>query len=869
MSGISTWLGLPDSSASSVSAASSQAVKLSEDIITSGAKLQKYQYTVTRSGKSVKVLADVIQIDLTNPYVKLDTMTGTSGQVTTRQSVGGMVQSTGAVAGVNGDVFNTGGQGVAMGASVSDGALVTSPNKLQGMYAFYLDSNRVPAIDSFTFEGSVLAEDGSSFPLAGINKESYKTEPDNAYSHVNAMYIYTSAWTSPDRPKDSSTTPTEVLVENDIVQQISVGAEISGAIPPDGYILRAHGTAANFVTSHLAVGQHVSSNYQLRTVAGGKLVDPASLQMLISGHTLLVDQGKASAFTRSTSGVSGSSAVARTAIGYSKDGKTAYLITAEKNDGSSGMTLAELQGFMTGIGVWKGLDLDGGGSTTMISRPLGETATGLTFTTSNGGATQRQVANGIGVYTTAPQGALKGLTVSGTQTLLIGQEASYSLKGYDTYYNPMDTSNITATWKSSNGNVVWTGSAFKAVQPGTALLTAVSGQASASTQVTVIGADSLGSLSLGAQSGALQAGATVAIAPTAKLKNGQTVEVPASALKWEFTGMQASVGGGILTVKSITPGAKVAYAVARYDGFSAVISFTAAGDKSWEDFENTAYNIGFTGSPAGVTGQAQVVPSGDAAHGKVLQLSYDLTGGTGNRFAYAQLNGTEGRAIPDGASAMSIDVLGDSSLNWLRAEINNNGSTVYVDIARQLDWTGWKTVNIDLSGLGLASGAKLKRLYVVDLEDGQDERAMTGSVSMDNIRFTVPAGGDSLYPPAKMVMTIGQKAYTVNGQKKSLDAAPVVKDGTTYVPIRYVMDNFGGTAAWKVDGKRISVLRGSTMLDLQVGNKDYILNGQRQTSEVTPLIVNNRTLVPIRMVSERLGISVKWEQKTKSITLES
>lgn len=862
--------GLPGiTRGNAVYAASSQAVKLSEEIITSGAKLQKYQYTLKRSGSSVKVLADVIQIDLTNPYVKLDLMTGKSGQVTTRQSVGGMVQETGAVAGVNGDVFNTGGQGVAMGASVTAGSLVTSPNKLTGMYAFYLDQNRVPAIDSFTFEGSVLAQDGTSFPLSGINKESYSPEPGGGYSHVNAMYIYTSAWAAQDRPKNSGTTPTEVLVQNDIVQQISVGSEISGTIPKDGYILRAHGTAATYLTTHLAVGQHVSANYQLRTVAGGKLVDPSSLQTLISGHTLLVDQGKASSFTRSTSGVSGSSPVARTAIGYSKDGKTAYLITAEKNSNSSGMSLTELQGFMTAIGVWKGLDLDGGGSTTMVSRPLAETATGLTFTTSNGGTTQRQVVNGIGVYTTAPQGTLKGLLVSGPQSLLIGQEASYALKGYDTYYNPVDTSSIAANWKSSNGNVSWTGSVFKAVNAGTSLLTAQSGTASTSTKVTVLGADSLSSLSLGAQSGALQAGATVTLKPTAKLTNGSTVDVPASALKWEFSGIKASVGGGVLKVDSVNPGAKVGYAIARYDGFSSMITFSATGDQSWEDFENTAYGIAFTGSPAGVTGTAQVTPSGDTAHGKVLQLNYDLTGGSGSRFAYAQLNGTSGREVPDGASSMSIDVLGDSSLNWLRAEIENAGTTAYVDIARQLDFSGWKTIDIDLSSYGLKPGAKLKRLYVVNLADGQDERAMTGSVSMDNIRFTVPMAGNSLYPKANLIMIIGQKTYTVNGQKKAMDVTPVVKDNTTYVPVKYITDNFGGQTSWIASDKRISVLRGSNLLDLHLNTKEYILNGTRQASGVAPLIVNNRTLVPIRLVSERLGISVKWEQKTKSITLES
>ncbi|AWB46247.1 copper amine oxidase [Paenibacillus sp. CAA11] len=849
-----------------VHAASSK--KLSEEIITSGAKLLKYQYTTTRSGKSVKVLADVIRIDLDNPYVKLDVMTGKGGKVTTRQSVEGMAKETGAVAGVNADFFNTSGQGVAMGASVASGILLTSPNQLKGMYAFYVTKDGKPAIDRFTFEGSVKAEDGSTFPLAGMNKEAYKTEPDGTASHYNAMYIYTSAWASTSRPKDGSTTPTEILVRNGVVEQISAKSAISGPVPEDGYILRAHGTAANYALTHLSVGQHVNADYQLRTVSGGKLVDPASLQMMVGGHTLLVNDGKPSSFTRSTSGISGGSAVARTAIGYSQDGRYAYLITAQDNSSSSGMKLTELQNFMTSIGVWKGLDLDGGGSTTMVTRPLGETEADLTFTTSNGGTVQRQVVNGVGVYTTAPQGQVKGLTVNGTDTLVMGQEAKYSLKGYDTYYNPIDTSTLQPTWKSSNGNVVWTGSAFKAVKPGTAQITAVSGQATATKKVTVLGADSISTLSLGAQTGSLKQGSTVTITPSVKLKDGRTVNISASALKWEFIGIKGSVQNGVLTVQSVNSGVKTGYAIARYDGFSAPIMFTAAGEQSWEDFENVNYGITFTPSPAEVTGKVQLTTD-NAAHKKVLKIDYDLTAGTGNKYAYAQLNGTTGRSIPAGATAMSIDVKGDQSLNWARAEFEVNGKTVYVDLARPINFSGWKTVDIDLSSYGITTGAKLKRLYIVNVDEGRDERSMTGSVAFDNIRFTVPSGGGLSLPSANVQMVVGQKSVTVNGQKRAVEVAPVVRNETTYVPIRYVLDYFGGQTGWSAADQRIMALRGSVLLELTVGSKDYVYNGKRKTAEVTPLILQNRTLVPLRLVSEQLGISVKWEQKTKAITLQS
>lgn len=48
----------------------------------------------------------------------------------------------------------------------------------------------------------------------------------------------------------------------------------------------------------------------------------------------------------------------------------------------------------------------------------------------------------------------------------------------------------------------------------------------------------------------------------------------------------------------------------------------------------------------------------------------------------------------------------------------------------------------------------------------------------------------------------------VNGTNKTIDAAPVIKNGTTYVPIKHVLDAFGGQAGWDSKNQRITVLRG-------------------------------------------------------------
>jgi exopolysaccharide biosynthesis protein len=870
--GPQVWSG---SSWQSVAAAASTTTsKLSEEILTSGAKLMKYNYTTTRSGSKVNVLADVIQVDLQNPYVKLDVMTGKGGNLNSKQSTGGMAKENGAVAAVNGDYFNVSGELAPIGGQVSDGVLVSTPSELSGMYALTVTKDGKPMIDEYSFDGTVKADDGSTFALRGINKEDYTVESSSVkYSHANSMYIYTPAWTSTKRPNDPSTTPTEVLVQNGVITQISDKKALNMTVPADGYILRAHGTAATWIMTHLAVGQTLNADYKLKAKTTGETVDPSNLQMMIGGHTILVNGGKAATFSRdiAASGIGGIRA--RTAVGYSQDGRYVYIIAAEKNSNSSGLSLTELQSFMTSIGVWKGMNLDGGGSTTMVTRPLGEETAGLTFNTEYG-TEQRQVVNTLGVFSTAPEGKLKGFAVSGSQTLLVGQEGTYTAKGYDTYYNPIATGDIKMTWKSSNNGIVSVSNGtIKGVKPGTATLTATSNGASSSIKVTVLGGSELASLTAGSGLGSLQAGTTISIPVTAKTKNGQSVTVPADSLTWEFIGFKGKVVADQLTVSSVNSGAQVGYAIGRYDGYSTVVVLSAAASETmWENFENVSYPINFTTNASGVTGSASVTAgTGEKAGSKVLQLSYDMTAGIGKMYAYAQLNGSTGKEVSATATSMSMDVMGDNSLNWLRAEFTDaSGKTVYADLAKAIDWDGWKKLNVDLNGLNISYPAKLKRVYVVNVEEGQDERAKTGTVAFDNIAFTMPSKSSEVgLPTGTASLVLGQKSMTVNGTKKAIDAAPVLKNGTTYVPIKHVLDAFGGQASWDSKNQRITVVRGGKLIDLVVGQKEFIINGKRQSATVAPYVSGGRTLVPLRLVSEQLGLTVKWEQNTKTVTISS
>ncbi|WP_042170103.1 stalk domain-containing protein [Paenibacillus gorillae] len=850
--------------------ASSAFKLLQQSYITAGAIKKEYVWTTQRSGKKAETNVHVIEIDISNPNVKLDAMSGKNNTVGKLNTIANMTKENGAVAGINADVFITSTEGSPMGAQISSGSMLVSPMKIKGMYAFAVTKDRQPVIDSYTFDGTVKAGDGSTFVLAGMNQSAYVPEVgDSKYSHFNQLHIYTSAWGGAERPRNAMATATEALVRNGIVEQISEQGPIAGAIPKDGYILRGHGDAAKFIVEHLQVGQSVTSNYSLVSSTTGSKVDPSTFDMLIGGHTILVDKGAAAAFSRDISGVSGSSIVSRSAVGYSKDGKKVYLITTEKFGNSTGASLKEMQQIMVGLGVYKGINLDGGGSTTMIDRPLGETGLQLTHSTQYG-TTQRSVANGIGVFSTAPKGSLKGITVSGSNVLFIGQKTSYSVKAYDTYYNPFELNSTNAKWSSIGSVGTMSGNEFTATKAGTATISVRSGDVTSNYPIEVIGQDQVAEVKLDAAAGVLSKGATVSVPVTITLKNGKSYKLTGDSLKWEFIGFTGSQKGNTITVES-TGSSTTGYAIGRYDGFPAILPFTQGGsEKMLENFENVGYAITSQVTPAATTtGSAKLVSDlPKQTSGKALQISYDFSAGTGTKAVYAVFNGTAGRTVEGAPNVLSVDVYGDGSLNWLRAEFTDAaGKAHLVDLAKQLDWTGWKTVRADLGSYGMKYPVKLKRIYVVTIADGQDERAATGAIGLDNLKLQY-ANAPVTSVNKSIVMNIGKKTATIDGKSITLDVAPLELNGTTYVPLRFVSDALGATLKWDDKLNRVSVIKGSTMLEMVIGKKELVMNGKRSDTAVAPIVRNGRTLIPIRLFSENLGLKVGFENKTKKITID-
>ena len=108
----------------------------------------------------------------------------------------------------------------------------------------------------------------------------------------------------------------------------------------------------------------------------------------------------------------------------------------------------------------------------------------------------------------------------------------------------------------------------------------------------------------------------------------------------------------------------------------------------------------------------------------------------------------------------------------------------------------------------------------------------------------------------------------VDGQKVVFDQPPVVQNGRTLVPMRAIFEALGAEIEWFGAEKRVNAFWGMNSLDLWIGSCEIQMgDGSLVTIDVPAQVVNGRTLVPLRAVSQCMGAEVKWDGITKTINI--
>jgi hypothetical protein len=333
---------------------------------------------IRQAGPRGPIEALVLRVGLADPAVRGGLLY--PGSVAGVETLSAMAQSAGAFAAVNGDFFNIGETGAPVGPMVTDDQLIKGPQPGRALAAG-VGKDGVGRISTVALSGFVELPSGR-VPLADLNDANPGYAPMLA---PNGIGLFTPAWGTFARSGAvrGLGSVTEVLVRHERVARVSDRAG-AGPIASGAFVLLGAGSGGRRL-AQLRVGQSVEVRYSQRTPA------PAPFRFALGGKYRLLRAGAVQ------SGLPVAAGAQRTAVGFSDGGHTMWLVVTESREvGAAGLDLPELAVFMRGLGVREALDLDDGGSTTIVSRLPGGSKLTLLNHPSDG--SERRVANGIGLF---------------------------------------------------------------------------------------------------------------------------------------------------------------------------------------------------------------------------------------------------------------------------------------------------------------------------------------------------------------------------------------------------------------------------------------------------------------------------------------
>ncbi|MFJ5623510.1 DUF6612 family protein [Peribacillus loiseleuriae] len=105
----------------------------------------------------------------------------------------------------------------------------------------------------------------------------------------------------------------------------------------------------------------------------------------------------------------------------------------------------------------------------------------------------------------------------------------------------------------------------------------------------------------------------------------------------------------------------------------------------------------------------------------------------------------------------------------------------------------------------------------------------------------------------------------VNGEVLKLDAAPYMKDNRVLVPIRGVFEKLGLKVNWNQSAKTATIKSDDTAIIMTLGKKEVQVNGKTTKIDTAVSIKENRLFIPVRFVIENSGANVKWSQADQTV----
>ena len=686
----------------------------------------------------------VMEIDLTNPYNRLETVKAndrlegnerTSSMAAREDHAGHRISGA-----INGDFYAAGG--VPVGAQVRNGELLKRPYPRS---VFAVSPEKNPFIEIVSFDGTLITSNQNSTPVHGIN-EVRETNEMILFNRYYGNSTGTNRWGTEVTAEYLTDSP----IVNDTFRVIVTGidsamTENSGdnSIPQDGLVISGHGTSQTYLNSHVATGDTLNLMLALPPIE-------SAVSQLIGGTPRIIRNGQV--FVEWQNEGTGESFAAdrhpRTAVGFNADSTKLYLFAVDGRQAgfSVGNSLYELANYMLEWDVHEGVNLDGGGSTTMVVRN--------SVVNSPSDGTERAVANALLVVNTAPVGPLASIEVNPDELYLLADGShNFSATGYDEYYHTLSLNPDSLAWTCDPaiGTIDSAGQFVAGNQQDSGYVIAEYNGIRDSARVYIT---NVASITLTPNPIVLEVDQQQQISAEALDSYGNAVSIHPSDFEWAVSGDFGIVSQeGLFTATSEGTG----YITATYNAAvgSTDVSVGTSSSVILDPFDSVE-NWTLTGLRVDLA-NCNFITTNDPVYGgeSAAQLDYALTtGGTSVLYMERDLQ------ISGSPESIGIHVYGDGKNHWLRGELadadNEKFLMNFTEADPGIDWTdSWEFLEVAVEDVTpswanpsatIDFPVTLTRIYLAETDE---ENKNSGTIYLDELQATftitgLPEQGENL-----------------------------------------------------------------------------------------------------------------------------
>lgn len=177
----------------------------------------------------------------------------------------------------------------------------------------------------------------------------------------------------------------------------------------------------------------------------------------------------------------------------------------------------------------------------------------------------------------------------------------------------------------------------------------------------------------------------------------------------------------------------------------------------------------------------------------------------------------------------------------------------------------WNQVPAWVQGADRIAGA-MEAYYLYLKESGHTFQLATGTAPPPPAPAE-PVPTDPNIGPGKLLFSLDSNVAWIDGRRVEMDQPPPVIGGRTMVPVRLIGEALGAGVFWNGEFQEVSYVLPDKTVRLRVGDTLVRDGDKRYFIEPAPQLINNRTYVPLRFVSEALGATVTWLAETRQILI--